>query len=225
MRIGICCGTGQLADAKAAGYAYAEMAVTGVLIPEASEAEFAPNREKVLASPIPVEAFNCFVPGHIKVTGPEVNLDHVEAYMEVALRRTHECGASIVVFGSGGARAMPEGFPKPKARVQYLDAVRIAGDIGEKYGVTIVLEPLLARADNLFNYVSEGMAFVDALEHPRVKLLTDLTGFLGALKQAGYDGRVSVEDNPGLLGKTGENYAAAIAAVRAYVESQMPVTV
>jgi len=161
---------------------------------------------------------------------------------------------------------MPEGFPKPKARVQYLDAVRIAGDIGEKYGVTIVLEPLLARADNLFNYVSEGMAFVDALEHPRVKLLTDLyhfeagsepygnivaagarfghvhlatpaipetgegkvydfTGFLGALKQAGYDGRVSVEDNPGLLGKTGENYAAAIAAVRAYVESQMPVTV
>jgi sugar phosphate isomerase/epimerase len=260
MRIGLCCGLGQLAMAQEAGYEYAEMAVTGVLIPEASEAEFAPNRAAVLASPIPVEAFNCFVPGHMKVTGPEVDLDRVQAYMEVAVRRVHECGARIVVFGSGGARSMPEGFSKPKARVQYLDAVRIAGDIGAQYGVTIVLEPLLAGACNVFNLVCEGAAFIDTLEHPHVKLLTDLfhfeaggepysnivaagarfghvhlatpaipetgegkaydfAGFLTALQQAGYDGRISVEDNPGLLWKTGDNYPAAIAAVRAYVES------
>lgn len=264
MRIGICCGLGQLATAKAAGYEYAEMAVTGVLVPEAPEADYAPNRAAVLASPIPVEAFNCFVPGHIKVTGPDVDLAKVEAYMDVALRRSAECNVGIVVFGSGGARSMPEGYSKPKARVQYLDAVRIAGDLGAKYGVTIVLEPLVSWACNVFNLVCEGAAFVDTLEHPNVKLLTDLfhfeaggepyanivaagarfghvhlatpsipetgegkiydfTGFLNALRLAGYDGRISVEDNPGLLGKTGGNYPQAITAVRAFVESQLPV--
>jgi sugar phosphate isomerase/epimerase len=262
MRIGICCGMGQLADAKAAGYAYAEMSLQAALIAEKPEAEFAENRKAILASPLPVEAYNCFVPGHIKVTGPDVDWDQVRGYMATAVRRTAETNVGIIVFGSGGARRAPDGFPLETARQQYQDAVKIAGDFGAQHGVTIVLEPLTHVQCNIFNLVCEGAAFIDRLQHPHVKLLTDLyhfevggeplenivhagarfghvhlatpaipetgegkaydfPGFIAALRQAGYDGRMSVEDNPGLLGGHGDNFPQVIAAVRAYVEAQL----
>jgi hypothetical protein len=42
----------------------------------------------------------------------------------------------------------------------------------------------------------------------------DFAGFFKALRAAGYDGRVSVEDNPGLLGKAASKKDAFFAISR-----------
>jgi len=177
------------------------------------------------------------------------------------LRRMHDCRIGIMVFGSAGARAMPVEYDRSKARLQFLEAVRIAGDIAARYGITIVLEPILSVNCNIFNLVCEGSAFIDTLAHPQVKLLADLyhvaagaepydhiiaagarlyhvhlptpaipetgegtaydfSGFLAALQQAGYQGRMTVEDNPHLLGKVRAPYPQAIVAIRRFIESQ-----
>jgi sugar phosphate isomerase/epimerase len=261
MRIGICTSPDQLADAGAAGYDFAELGCS-FLLPEQDEAAFAPVRKALLAAPVPVEAFNVFLPARLKVTGPEVDLCAVGAHMELVLRRASEVGATLMVFGSGGARRVPDGFPVAIARDQFVTAARLAGEIAARHRMTVVLEPLLKRACNLFNRTEQGVAFVDQVNLPSLRLLTDLyhmaweaepfenlilagtrlahihlatpclpeTGtdngpdydlprFLAALRRAGYHGRLSVEDNPGLIGKASLPRREVFAAIRRYVES------
>lgn len=240
-RLGICTGSGHWADAHAAGFDFVELGCAELLYDQ-DEAAFAPVRRKLIASPIPVEALNCFLPGHRRVTGPAVDWGGVAAHMETVLRRAGEIGVSVLVFGSGGARRIPEGWPRDQAEQQWIQAVRMAGDLGARFGVTVVLEPLFQKACNFFNRVDQGCVWVDRLDHPRVRLLADLyhmaweaeplehleaagsrlahvhlatpclpelgddggpgydvKGFLAHLDRAGYTGRISVEDNPGLL--------------------------
>lgn len=118
----------------------------------------------------------------------------------------------------------------------------MAAEIGDRYGITIVMEPLFKRACNFFNRVDQGVALVDRVGHSRLGLVADLfhmqaeaepmanlveagarlghihlatpaipepgegtmydfAAFFQALRAGGYDGRASVEDNPGLLSK------------------------
>jgi sugar phosphate isomerase/epimerase len=257
----MCCGIDRLQEVADAGYAYVEPSVSGTLIPEQDEAAFAPIRKKIEASPIRTEAFNMFVPAHLRVTGPEVDRKRLAAYMEVAVRRASEVGASIIVFGSGGARRAPDGFPKDKALEQFADAAKLAAEAASKCKITIILEPLNSKQCNILNRVDQGAAMVDRVNHPNFKLLADLfhvhadnepvqnivaagkrmghahlatpsipeTGpgieydfksFLKALKTAGYDGRISVEDNPGLLGKKTPPLTEVYRAIKAFIERQ-----
>jgi sugar phosphate isomerase/epimerase len=168
----MCSSIDGLAAVQAAGYDYAEIN-TFALLPEQDDAAFASVRAQALAAPIPIEACNCFVPGRLKVTGPDVDLAAVRQHMDIVLRRAAELGVAVMVFGSGGARRAPEGFAIAQARAQYLEIVRLAGDLADGYGITIALEPLGAAECNIFNRVDQGAQFVTTLAHPRVKLLAD----------------------------------------------------
>lgn len=257
MKLGICTSLEGLADAAAAGFDFAEMTVSSLAL-DKGEADFAAIRQGLRSGPLPVEAFNCFLPGSLKVTGPAVDLEAVRRHMEAALRRAAEAGAAVMVFGSGGARTLPEGFPVDRGWSQLAEAARLAAGIADQYQVTVVMEPLLKRACNFFNRVEQGAAFVDRVGQPRLRLLADMfhmhaeqepfaaiasagkrlahihlatpsipgtaegvaydfQGFFSALRQAGYDGRVSVEDNPGLIAKSKESRRNAYRAVREYL--------
>ena len=257
MRIGLCTGVDKLEDACAAGYAYAELALAPTL-GGANDDDYARLHAAMVASPLPIEVFNCFLPGELKVVGPTVDLPAVERYMERALSRTAEVGASVVVFGSGGARAVPEGFPLDRAREQLAVAARMAGDIAACHQLTIVMEPLFQC--HILQRVAQGIAFVDYVNHPRVRLLADLfhmtntgepfsdlltagtrlkhmhlatpaltekdaatraddfPGFLAATAQAGYQGRITVEDNPGFFSGLTPPFTPVFRAMREYVE-------
>ncbi len=173
MRYGICMGIGNLAEAKAAGYDFVETSM-GELLPTQDDAAFAPVRQQLLTSPIPIEACNCFIPGTIKVVGPTVDVAVMSAYMETAISRASQVGISVVVFGSGGARQSPDGFPLITAHRQFADAARMAGEIGAKYGITIAIEPLSAGECNMINSESEGAQVVEEVGHTHLKLLADI---------------------------------------------------
>lgn len=173
MRFGVCTGVDQLAEVATAGFDYVEVS-TGHLLPQEDEAAFAGVRQAVEAASIGVEACNCFVPGHIKVVGPAVDLAVVRAHMDLVLRRASELGAKIMVFGSGDARRIPEGYSRDRGLLQFQDALALAGDIAGQYDMTIALEPLEAHGTNLIFRVDEGAQVVRAVNHPRVKLLADL---------------------------------------------------
>jgi len=259
MRVGICTNIDLLNDAHAAGFDCAELGAYA-LLPDEDESAFAPVRDTILASPIPVEAFSSFLPPECKVTGPDVDLIAVAKRMDTVLRRASEVGAEVVVFGSGGARRFPDGFPVDVAWKQLEDAARMAAETASRYGVTIAMEPLFSRACNILNTVEEGIAFVDRVSHPNCRLLADLyhmaeenepfssitatgdrlahihiptpdvfdgktganydfAGFIGALKEAGYQGRVSVEDNNRILADNQPPMTSAYRAVRERIES------
>ncbi len=171
-RIGICGGFDILEDAKNAGFKFVEMAV-GSLMPAENEEAFAPSRAQFENAILPIEAFNCFLPGHLKTTGPDVDYSALEKYINCAVRRVGEINASIIVFGSGGARQVPDGFDMATAWKQLEKTATIAGEAGAKYGVTIVMEPL-GKECNILQKVSEGIDMADRLNLSNLKTLADV---------------------------------------------------
>jgi len=173
MRFGCCAGLDKAKVIQDAGYDYIELTV-GAVKPESPDTEFDEVREQVAELNIAPEAWNCLLPGDLKVTGPEVDKYRVERYLRTAFERIDELGGEVVVFGSGGARKVPEGFPLDEARNQIIEFVCLAGKVAGTYGITIAIEPLNAKESNIINSVAEGVQIVRAADHPFVKVLADL---------------------------------------------------
>lgn len=119
------------------------------------------------------EAVNCFIPGSMKVVGDAVDSEALKAYVERGMSRAARAGTEIVVFGSGGARSIPDGFSYPAAVKQLTGFLReIVSPIAGKYGVTVVIEPLCDT--NSVTTVREGAMLAAAADTEPVKLLCDL---------------------------------------------------
>lgn len=173
MRFGCCAGLDKLQTVQDAGYDYIELTVATVK-PEQPDLEFDEVRERLLDAEIIPEAWNCLLPGDLKVTGPEVDKYRLERYIRTAFWRIEELGGEIVVFGSGGARKVPEDFPAEAAREQILDFLATAGQVAGIHGITIAVEPLNRKETNIINSVSEAVQIVKDVGHPFVKALADL---------------------------------------------------
>lgn len=189
MRFGICCGPGSfvpqagseplssipalMETMQAAGADYLEFAV-GAVMPEGGAGEFEKLHDALQPYPTKVEAFNSFIPGRFRLTGPEVNWHEALDYCGTALARCKALGGTVVVLGSAGARKVPEGFDRDEALRQFVGFCRELGPVAAAAGVDVALEPLNRREDNLLLSVSEGARLVDEIGHPRIQLLADL---------------------------------------------------
>jgi sugar phosphate isomerase/epimerase len=152
---------------------FIETNVQGLLKPEASDEEFQPELEKILASKVPVKVANCFYPGDIKLTGPVVDIPRIEKYAHSACKRARQAGMDTIVFGSGGARRIPDGFDRAEAWSQLVDFGKRVGAIAAQYGITIVVEPLRQKECNVLTSVGKGAQLVKDVNHPHFRLLID----------------------------------------------------
>ena len=173
MRFGCCVGLDKMRIVQDAGYDYVELPV-GTVKAESPDSEFGPVLEQVHSFELVPEAWNCLLPGDMKLTGPEVDRYRIERYLRTAFERIEELGGEVVVFGSGGARRVPDGFAVDEAREQIVEFVTLAGQIAGKHGIIIAIEPLNTKESNIINSVAEGLEFVRLADHPFVKVLADL---------------------------------------------------
>jgi sugar phosphate isomerase/epimerase len=172
MRYGVCAGIEVGPELAAARYDYIELSVAGDLMPDAAEADWAATRNAIMALPLPVEAFNSFVRAH-RIVGPEADADVLRRYVETALTRAAQVGGRIVVFGSGGARNIPDGYDRATAMRQIENFLRMCADAYERTGVTVAIEPLRRAESNIINLVSEGAALARRIGRPGVRNLAD----------------------------------------------------
>ena len=171
MQFGICLPIAAAGIAHAAGFDFVEPTVRS-LSPLAPD--FAAIRAPFDGAPLPTPVFNVFVPSEIRLTGPEVEWARVESYLEAAVGRVAALGGEAIVFGSGGARNVPDGFAKEEACTQLARFLRLAGGVAARNDLTIVIEPLNSRDSNIITSVVEGMQLAQETDHPRVRLLADL---------------------------------------------------
>lgn len=232
MQFGCCAKIDQVPVLHKAGFDYLEAGVVS-LLPEQDDEAFAPILAQYQASPVPIQAFNLFLPRDLKVVGPEVDEDRAKAYAKQAVERMEIIGATTAVIGSGGSRSIPEGFSRDKAVEQIVRFLEIVADETDKSSITIAIEPLNRKESNIINSVSEGVFFAKQVNRPSIRVLADFyhmdeenepletlldnqewlahihvadtdrgapgTGqypyakFVQLLRQAGYDGMVSIE--------------------------------
>jgi sugar phosphate isomerase/epimerase len=172
MQIG-CCGAVERGPvAQAAGFDYLEGPLVSLLGDE-DEAAFAPVLAAYRASPLPVRAFNIFLPRDLKVVGPEIDRERLQRYIRVTLARAQTIGARLIVFGSGAARQVPEQFPRDQAIAQLVQFLRSVAEVAAATGITIAIEPLNRKESNIINNVAEGVELARQVDRAEIQVLAD----------------------------------------------------
>jgi sugar phosphate isomerase/epimerase len=168
MQFGVCGDVRTAAVAARASYDFAEWSVPALLKPRESEDAFVAGLGELRSAGLPYPVANCFVPGDLKITGPEVDTPALRAYVTETMERAERAGVEVIVFGSGGARRIPEGFDPQSAHDQLVAFCGMVAPLAHDHGVVVVVEPLNTADCNV-------------------------TRFFRALADAHYNGRVSIE--------------------------------
>jgi D-psicose/D-tagatose/L-ribulose 3-epimerase len=157
----------------ALGFDYIEPAVFKVM--ERTDAQFESARGHAKTSRIHVEAMNSFIPSDLKVVGPKIDQPRLRDYVQKSLARAEQLGAKIVVFGSGAARTVPDGFSHEGAWQQLQEFLRMAGDeiVRNKYGITIGIEALRKAESNIVNTSADAYKLARETNHPKVRMIVD----------------------------------------------------
>lgn len=171
MKVGLCASVDQIEMVEKIGFDYIEPSV--VSIAQMDEKEYQDTLARVNKAGIDCETFNVLFPGDVRLTGPDANLDGVRKYLIEAFERIAKLGARIVVFGSGGARRVPEDWGLENGWKDLVKAARFVGEIVSRYDITIAMEPLNKGETNILNSISDGIELIKEVDHPNIKLLAD----------------------------------------------------
>ena len=159
-----------------AGADYAETAFSALadLTPE----QCWERSRQLAAEGVKVEVMNVMFPGSLRLTGEQADFSAVDRYLADTLEKAALFGVKRVVFGSGAARMVPDGFPKEQAFAQLTElcAEHIAPAF-ERRDMVCCIEPLNRGECNILNTCAEGFRLVRAVDRPGVKLLADLYHF------------------------------------------------
>jgi D-psicose/D-tagatose/L-ribulose 3-epimerase len=156
------------------GFDYAEPALSKTLALDPGA--LASVRARLASTGMRVETMNWFLPGtDIKLTGPDVDSAKVRAYVEKSLALAESFGAKVIVFGSPGARTVPDGFPREKAWAQLKDFLKTCADVIEskRYGMVIGIEALRKPETNIVNSIAESSKLAREVNHPKIRIIVD----------------------------------------------------
>ena len=173
MQIGICVHPNKAVGLPGDAFDFIEVFVQNFLVPEKDEAEFKPNLDAARSAIKPVTSANGFLPADLKCVGPNLDEARLMRYAETAFHRAEQVGIGIIVFGSGGARRVPEGYPMEQAMDDFSRLLSRLAPIAQRHGVTLVVEPLNKAECNFINSLAEGAEAVERANHPNVQLLAD----------------------------------------------------
>jgi sugar phosphate isomerase/epimerase len=109
----------------------------------------------------------------MRVVGPDTDIPRFRAYLDRAAEVLASAGAKVVVFGSGWARNVPEGFDRVRGEEQMLDALSLSADALRGTGTTLVIEPLNRSESNVINGVEEAARFARQINRPEIRVLAD----------------------------------------------------
>ncbi len=160
---------------KVSGAEFLTESVGSFLVPDQSEAVFEKNLEKLAASALPILACNGFIrPPNLHCVGKDANHSLILDWADITFKRMQKAGGKIIVFGSGSARQLPDGWPKEKADAQFVALLKLMGPLAEARKITVTIEQLRAEECNFINRIGEGAAIIRATGHPNIRLLADL---------------------------------------------------
>ena len=175
MKIGVCASPDKLPLLEELGYDYIE-ANFGWLA-TLSDEEFGRHMREMERFSLASEAFNCFFKGDMVLYAQDGNQDallkEIRAYAERGFARASAWGGKIAVIGSGGARKMQEWMTREEADRQFSRVLGVCGEVADKYGMRVAVEPLSRRECNYIHTVAEGASVAELSGHPAVGVMVD----------------------------------------------------
>jgi len=159
-------------------YDFIEPPGARVLAGLGDEAAYAPHKAVLEASSLPVKAFNVLFPSELKLVGDMVDWERVEQYLDRAVNRAADLGAQVLVFGSGGARNIPDGFSRTVAWGQLVRVLTLGARYADPRGVIFAIEGLRRPESNVINSFTEALQLARDVDRQSVRVLADIFHFV-----------------------------------------------
>jgi len=159
----------------ASGYRYVVENVVKYFSPlTVDDATFEKNVQTFSRMKTKIYALNIFMPGDMKLVGPDVNETAIVNYVRGVFARCNRAGIDLIIWGSGGARRVPEGFDKAKAREQFINIARKVAVVAKEYNMRLALENLNSTETNFINTAADALQVVTEVNHPNFRLCVDI---------------------------------------------------
>ena len=144
-----------------------------------NETDFAAAQSRLMQGNITVRSVNWFLPGELKVVGPQVDREKSRRFLEHALARAIKLGAGVVVFGSPGSRTIPSGFSDSEARKQIVAFCRLCSQviIENNWPIKIAVEHVNHTETNCINTFAQALSIVREVDRPEIGLAADFYHF------------------------------------------------
>ena len=167
VQIGYCGKVADIDAAKAAGFDYIELAL---LKSSLSDSDYEKLAAKLKAAKLPVG--NLLIhSSYDKAHRAGINKNRTDALRR--FDRVSRLGTEVVVFGSGPARRVPDGFSHEEAFQQLVDFCRRIGPEARLRKITVAIEPQRKQECNIINNEKEGLALIKAVNDPNIQLIVD----------------------------------------------------
>ncbi len=169
MKIGVCVGTDieKMKYIKALGYDYAESHCQEIAKKDKE------HLDAMKATGLPVYAANCFI--GMRVVGEERDNAKISEYLDTLFEKASYLGLEYLVFGSSGARRIPDGMSLEEGREQIIDFLKnFVAPRAEKYNLPVAIEPLRPQECNAINTIDDGVEIAKKVNSPYIKVLADV---------------------------------------------------
>lgn len=169
MKFGVCVGTDidKMKYIKSLGYDYAESHCQEIARKEKD------YLDEMKATGLPVVAANCFI--GMRVVGEEKDDAKINEYLETLFKNASYLGLKYLVFGSSGARRIPDGMSLEDGRAEIIGFIKNnVVPVAEKYNLPVAIEPLRPEECNAINTVADGVEIAKKVGSPYVKVLADV---------------------------------------------------
>lgn len=169
MKFGVCVGTDieKMKYIKALGYDYAESHCQEIVKKDKE------HLDAMKATGLPVAAANCFI--GMRVVGEERDNEKISEYLDTLFEKASYLGLEYLVFGSSGARRIPDEMSLEDGREQIVDFLKnFVAPRAEKYNLPVAIEPLRPQECNAINTVDDGVEIAKKVNSPYIKVLADV---------------------------------------------------
>ena len=118
-----------------------------------------------------LEVCNSFVPPSLPIIKGDSS--KLEEHVKESMTRMQKLGVDTVVFGSGGARRIPDGMGRKEGMRWIEDFLTMCNEYAVKHNITVAVEPLNQKECNVLTSVTEGAELVEKLQLGHIRLLAD----------------------------------------------------
>lgn len=169
MKFGVCVGTDidKMKYIKVLGYDYAEGHCQQIA--KKGKAYL----DEMKATGLPMVAANCFI--GLRIVGEEKDYAKIDEYLATLFENASYLGLKYLIFGSSGARRIPEGMSLEDGRAEIIEFLKNhVLPLAEKYNIVVAIEPLRPEECNAINTVADGVEIAKAVNSPYIKVLADV---------------------------------------------------
>lgn len=175
MKFGICLNAERAMNDAPASADYIELSASEIYAMD--EERFEALCDAVANKKFKTYSANNLIDASIRLTGPDVNFDTLSAYCDKTFARLSKLGITMLVFGSGKSRNVPDGFSPNEAWEQLVRVGQLLAQKAEQYGQTVVIEPLAYNKVNIIHTFADGVRYASDVDRQNFKTLVDFYHF------------------------------------------------